>query len=284
IISFSGLLSGKKALEQPWMAEYIDKKLTIDASVTYAALGWKPTPRYHILQRLLFLTEKMITHPYDWNFRNEIIIHKVAYRESTIIYDILIQHRNLLIDKIIKQVFLPENKGRFPNYSRMDRELLKWYITLNYQLIATTVRDRDRSIIPSFVQQVAHKRYIEGFSVKEVKDLILFTGKTMEAFLLERPELRSFKQRVEDYIILTTQYAIDELKDTYDVLKEILGTPSPQQVALIKENEKLTKSENIKLIVERLEDIGSNLFSYRPNGEVIFKKYGALIKLSPPNE
>jgi len=151
-------------------------------------------------------------------------------------------------------------------------------------LIATTVRDRDRSIIPSFVQQVAHRRIIEGFNVKEVKDLILFTGKTMEAFLLEKPELKGFKQRVEDYIVLTAQYAADELEDNYDVLKGILGTPLLKQAVSIKENEKLTKSKNIKVIVEQLEDIGANLLSYYPEGEVIFKKYGALIKLSPPNE
>jgi len=283
-LSFLGWLTGKETLEKPWMAGYIDKKLTIDASATYTALDWNPTPRYHILRRLLFLTEKMTSHPYDWTFRNEISIHKVAYRKSTIIYDILVQHRDVLINMVIKEVIQPKNKIRFPNYSKMDREMLKWYITLNYQLIATTVRDRDRSIIPNFLQQVAHRRYIEGFTVKEVKDLILFTGKTIEAFLLNRPELKDFKQRVEDYIVLTVQYAADELEDTYDVLKKILGTSPPKQAVSIKEQEKLTNSKNIKLIVEQLEDIGANLFSYRPNGEVMFKKYGVLIKLSPPNE
>lgn len=281
VLSLSRWLTGKETLEKPWMAQYIDKKLTIDASATYRALGWSPTLRYLILRRLLFLTEKMITHPYDWNFRNEISIHKVAYRKSTIIYDILIQHRDVLIGMILKDVTLPENKARFPNYSKMDREMLKWYITLNYQLIATTVRDRDRFILSNFVQQVAHRRYIEGFNVKEVKDLILFTGKTMEVFLLQRPELKGFKQRVEDYIILTAQYVIDELEDTYDVLKGVLGTLPPQEAASIKENEKLTNSKNIKLIIEQLEDIGANLLSYRPNGEVMFKKYGALIRIKP---
>jgi len=106
----------------------------------------------------------------------------------------------------------------------------------------------------------------------------------MEAFLLKRPELKGFKQRVEDYIILTARYAMDELEDAYEVLKEILETPPPMQVASIKETEKLTHSKNIKLMVEQLEDIGANLLSYHPSGEVMFKKYGALIKLSPPNE
>jgi hypothetical protein len=44
-----------------YMAGYIDKKLSVDASATYNALRWTPTPRYHILRRSLFLTEKMNT-------------------------------------------------------------------------------------------------------------------------------------------------------------------------------------------------------------------------------
>ncbi|MBW1609258.1 MAG: hypothetical protein JRJ74_14330 [Deltaproteobacteria bacterium] len=91
IISLSGWLNGKKTLEQPWMAKYIDKKLDVDASATYKALDWKPKPRYHILRRLLFLTEKRISHPYDWTFRNEILVHKAGYRKSTIHYAIFHQ-------------------------------------------------------------------------------------------------------------------------------------------------------------------------------------------------
>ncbi len=284
VLSCSRWLTGKENLEKPWMVQYIDKKLNIDASATYKALGWTPTSRYFILHRLLFLTEKITTHPYDWNFRNEISIHKVAYRKSTIIYDILIQNRDLLIDMILKEVTLTKNRVLFPNYSGMDPEMLRWYITLNYQLIATTVRDRNRLIISNFVQQLAHRRYIEGFNVKEVKDLILNTGKTMEAFLLKRPELKGLKKHVVDYIVLTAQYAADELEDNYDFLKGILGTPLPKEIFSIKENEKLTKSKNIKLIVEQLEDIGANLLSYYPEGEIVYKKYGALIKLSSPNK
>jgi nucleoside-diphosphate-sugar epimerase len=89
IISLFGRLSGKDTLEQPWMTKYVDKQLSVDASATYNTLGWKPTPRYHILRRLLFLTEKMTGHPNNWRFRNEVILKKVAYRNSIIIYDIL---------------------------------------------------------------------------------------------------------------------------------------------------------------------------------------------------
>lgn len=282
IISFLGWLNGKNTLEQPWMAKYIDKKLNVDASATYDALGWKPIPRYRILRRLLFLTEKMTNYPNDWTFRNEILINKVAYRKSTTIYDILTESRELLVDKIIQEVISPQNKHRFSNYRKMDRELLKWYITLNYQLVATTVKNRDRSIIPSYAKEIAYRRYIEGFKAREVKDLMIFTGKTMKESLLAKRELKDWGQRVDDYIILTSQLASDEFEDTY----EMLESQAPEQVALIKDIdvEPLTSSENLKQIVRLLEDIHSDPLTKRPSADVTFKNYGVLIKLKTPNE
>ena len=262
MLSFFGWLTGAETLEKPWMAEYIDKKLTIDASVTFKALDWKPTPRYHILRRLLFITEKMIIHPKNWEFRNELLLQRVAYRKSTEIYDILVEFRESLVNQLVKEVMKPENEERFPNYRKMDQDLLKWYITLNYQLVSTTVRNRDRAMIPNYAQVIAYRRFVEGFTAKEVKDLMFLTAKTMEESLLERPELKDSKQRVDDYIILTAQLAIDEFEDTY----EILGTYPPEEVAAIDTIKSVTGSHDLKRIVLQLEDICSDSLSHQLSG------------------
>jgi nucleoside-diphosphate-sugar epimerase len=214
VISFLGRLNSKKTLEQPWMADYIDKKLNVNASDTYNALGWKPAPRYHILRRLLILTEKATSHPDDWTFRNEIFLQRVAYRKSTTIYDILTELRESLVEEIIEEIMKPEYGQRFPNYRKMGLETLKWYINLNYQLVAATVKSRDRSIISAYAREIAYKRHFDGFGVKEVRDLWLLIGNTMKESLLTRPELQDSKQRVDNCIILTSQLAADEFEDT----------------------------------------------------------------------
>jgi nucleoside-diphosphate-sugar epimerase len=263
VISFLGWLIGKKTLEQPWMTGYIDKKLSVDASATYNALNWKPTPRYHILRRLLFLTEKMISHPNNWTFRNEVLIKKVAFRKSTEIYDILSELRESLVDKIIQEVVMPENEHRFPNYSKMYPELLKWYITLNYQLVAASVRSRDRSIIPIYAREIAFKRYMNGFKAQEVKDIMLLIGETMKDSLLTRPELKGSKRQVDDYIILTSQLAADEFEDAYEILED----QPPEHKDSIKDIAQLISIENLKRLVWQLEDFYSELLSNRPGRE-----------------
>jgi nucleoside-diphosphate-sugar epimerase/glycine cleavage system H lipoate-binding protein len=214
IISFLGRLNSKKTLEQPWMADYIDKKLNVNASATYNALGWKPTPRFHILQRLLILTEKATSHPNDWTFRNEILHQRVAYRKSTFIYDILTELRESLVEKIVEEILTPEYEQRFPNYRKMDLESLKWYITLNYQLVTATVKSRDRSIISAYARDIAYKRYFDGFGVKEVRDLWLLIGNMMKESLLTRPELKDSEHRMDDYTILTSKLIAGKFEDT----------------------------------------------------------------------
>jgi nucleoside-diphosphate-sugar epimerase len=262
IMSFLGWLTGEEPLEKPWMAEYIDKKLTIDASVTFRTLNWMPTPRYHILRRLLFITEKMVLYPKNFEFRNELLLERVAYRASTEIYNILMELRESLVDQLMEEVMKPEHGQRFPNYQKMNSDLLKWYITLNYQLVSATVRNRNRSMIPNYAQVIAYRRFVEGFKAREVKDLMLLTGKTMEASLLERSGFKNSKQRVDDYIILTSQLAIDEFEDTYEILK----TYPPDQFAAIDTVESLSSSEDLKRIVLQLEDICSDSLSHQLSG------------------
>lgn len=280
VISFLGWLNGKKTLEQPWMAGYIDKKLSVDASATYNALNWKPTPRYHILRRLLFLTEKMISHPNNWTFRNEVILKKVAFRKSTEIYDILSELRESLVDQIIQEVITPENEHRFPNYRKMYPELLKWYITLNYQLVVATVRSRDRSIIPIYAREIAFKRYIDGFKAQEVKDIMFLIGKIMKESLLKRPELKGSKRQVDDYIILTSQLAADEFEDAY----EILENQPPEHMNSIKDIAQLISIENLKRIVRQLEDFYSDSMSNRLGREEVFNNYTFFVTLDSQNE
>ena len=279
-ISFLGWLNGKKTLEQPWMAGYIDKNLNVDASATYTALNWKPTPRYHILRRLLFLTEKMNSHPNNWIFRNEVLIKKVAFRKSTEIYDILSKSRESLVDKIIEDVIKPENKHRFPNYRKMYPELLKWYITLNYQLVVASVRSRDRSIIPIYAREIAFKRYMDGFKAKEVKDIMFLIGETMKDSLLTRPELKGSKRQVDDYIILTSQLAADEFEDAYEILED----QPPEHMDSIKDVTQLISIENLKRIVRQLEDFYSELLSNRPCGEEVFDNCTFFVTLDRQNE
>jgi len=135
-------------------------------------------------------------------------------------------------------------------------------------------------MIPGYAQEIAHRRYLYGFGAQEVKDLMHLIAKTMRDALLLRPELKDSKQKVDDYIILTSQLAADEFEDIY----EYLQNQSKYRLTPAKETEQLTSSENLKKIVQHLEGVHVDPLSNRPRADVGFKDYGVMITLSDQDE
>jgi len=237
--------------ERFWMMKYIDKKLTVDASNTYQKLGWKPTPRLTVVRRLLFMIEKMKSHPGAWTIRNEAALLRVAQRPNLLIHDVLVLIREDTIDKIIAKILLPENKSCFLNYQSMDDKLIRWHITLIYQLITTGVRTRDRMLLRNYAHIISYRRYIERFKVDEVSKCMLSIGEVISDALKEHSELKNMEQRIYDFITMTFQLAVDEIEDTF----ERISTESPEVISAVDKASILSSSTDLERVVQELEDI-----------------------------
>ncbi|MDO9263230.1 MAG: NAD(P)-dependent oxidoreductase [Desulfosalsimonadaceae bacterium] len=247
-------LMGKHSLEQPWMAEYIDKQLRVDATATFRALGWKPSPRYHILRRMLFLTENMKNHPNNWAFRNETLLRRFATRKSSLIYDIMMEERDAMIEKIAEEIRAQGNVERFSHYRRMDPDLLRWDIHLHYQMLAATVKNRDRTMVQNFAQVIATHKYMGGFPAAEVKNFMMTIGNNVKKTMVASPRLMdetgAQTRRIDDYIIHTIQFAVDEVEDTFEILK----ISPPEHFNENQPVEPLDRSEPVRRMIRRLED------------------------------
>jgi len=237
--------------ERLWMMKYVDKKLTVDASATFQKLDWEPTPRLTVLRRSLFMLEKMKSHLDAWNLRNEAALLRVAQRPNLLIHDIMVELREETIEKIIAKILLPENKSCFFNYQAMDEKLIKWHITLIYQLITTGVRTRDRMLLRNYAQIISYRRFIEGYKVDEVANCMLSIGEVISDALKEHPEMENMEQRIYDYITMTFQLAVDEIEDSF----ERIATQSPEVISAVDKASILSSSADLERVVQELEDI-----------------------------
>jgi len=237
--------------ERLWMMKYVDKKLTVDASATFKKLDWEPTPRLTVLRRSLFMLEKMKSHLDAWNLRNEAALLRVAQRPNLLIHDIMVELREETIEKIIAKILLPENKSCFFNYQAMDEKLIKWHITLIYQLTTTGVRTRDRMLLRNYAQIISYRRFIEGYKVDEVANCMLSIGEVISDALKEHPEMEKMEQRIYDYITMTFQLAVDEIEDSF----ERIATQSPEVISAVDKASILSSSKDLERVVQELEDI-----------------------------
>lgn len=250
---FLGRLLGRDVFEEPWMAAYIDKQLNVDPSATYQQLGWQPKHRRQVLRRLLFLTENMSNYPNNWKMRNEAMLQRVAVRENILIYDLLHDLRPVILDEIVTEAIHPEKSHIFPNYQQKEKRLLRWYIALNYQLLAVTIRNQDRSMIQNYAQQIASRRFAEGFAVREIQAMLMLIGETVNKYLARQPDFFNY-QDLDNFINLTVQYMADEIEDSYD---ELASRP-PGDVTRVDDVQDLSNSEVLKQLVHQLEEIGGD--------------------------
>ncbi|MCP5103605.1 MAG: NAD-dependent epimerase/dehydratase family protein [bacterium] len=212
-------LIGKRPVERPWMLKYLDLKLEIDSSYTRKVLSWEPAPRFHILRRMLYLIEKMKNRPEEWHYWNARAMKRVALRPNLLIYDVMVQVKDEMIDEIKRTLLNPRRKGEFSSYQNINKENLHWDVGVYYQLLTASVRNKDRLILMDYAREILCPiRFSEGFSAAEVCTAILDTGKIIISRLLSRPELEGMAHLIHDYILLTLQLMVDEIENSFERL------------------------------------------------------------------
>lgn len=215
-LDFFGRLIGKRPFERPWMIKYLDWKLHTDASYTREALSWAPTPRYHILRRLLFMIEKMKSDPGEWHRKNATALKRVALRPNLKIYEVLVKTKYEIIDEIKSVLADPEKNRQFPNYLKMDKSAVDWAVGMIFQLIASSVRNNDRMLLLNYIRELSGVRFGEGFPAREICDALTGVGEIISTKLRGESELKGLEQNIHDYITLSIQMMMDEVEDTFE--------------------------------------------------------------------
>lgn len=246
----SGKFFGKETFEKPWMIKYIDTKLIVENSFTAKVLSWQTTHRYDVIRRLLFIIDKMKNNPADWKIRNEAAMIKIASRPNMIAYNIIAECRDTIVQKMISYVLSPENNSRFFHYQKIDNNLLKWFITLSYQVLAVNIKSKDRQLLRNYIYAITYRRYLEGFNVQEIIDFIQSIVNIIISTLTSMIEHRAVKKEIYDYINLMTQQTLDEIEDYYEFVQEHSISGTSQEKATI-----LSSTDELKRIVSELEDV-----------------------------
>jgi nucleoside-diphosphate-sugar epimerase len=228
-----GRLIGKRPFERPWMLKYLDYKLDIDASYTRKALSWEPTPRHHILRRILFLIEKMKSDPMEWYRKNTTALKRISLRPNLLIYEIMSKLKDEITTDIKRMLLDPAQNSEFPNYQKQDKDMLYSYVNLIYQLLSSSVRMNDRMLLLDYIREISTVRFNEGFSCKEICSALFKIGEIVRLKLNAEPELKTLGQEIHDYISITIQLTVDEVENTFESFSKQVSIPGETEIEAI---------------------------------------------------
>jgi hypothetical protein len=232
------------------MMKYIDRKLVVRADHTFEALSWKTSPRNDILRRLLFMIENIKNHYVDWTVKNETALHRISTRFNVKAYEVMMRHRDFIRNKMVDHVYNVDNGQAFEHYRSMDKLVLKWYITMLYQLIATSIKVGDRILIRKYIQAIAYRRYNSGFSSGEVVGFLSAFEKIMLSELLIDPEAQETREQLFTAVSIAIQMSIDEIEESFEIFET--GTSGIVQLPEVMSS--LQNVGNLKSIITDLED------------------------------
>ncbi len=186
---------------------------------TRKILSWEPSPRLHILRRLLYLVEKIKTQPEEWQYRNSRAMKRVPQRPNLLVYDVMVKRKQEMIDEIKSHLLNPNRNTDFSDYQKINRENFNWDIGVFYQLLTASVRNKDRMLLINYAHDLLIPiRFSEGFNSREVCTAILDTGTIVVSRLLKEPELKGMAELIHDYIVLTIQLTVDEVESGFEKL------------------------------------------------------------------
>ncbi len=214
-----GRLLGVRPFERTWMAEYIDRQLTVKATQSRAILGWGPRPRLDILRRMPFLIENLKMDPLEWHRRNHAAMKQVELQINLRIHELLEKHEDEISDEFKRRLTGPEGRQRFPAYQHVNADLLSWRTKLLLRNLKSAVRTRERAVFAAYCGDLAERRFEEGYPGDQVCDALRMLNHICFKTLLRDPEAGGLKRDMIDHITLTLRAGCDRAQEVFEELE-----------------------------------------------------------------
>ncbi len=214
----TGIIS--KPFERPWMLGYLDKKMIVDASYTMRELGWKPTPRYHIERRMIFLVVNNKSHFGEWQIKNEAALKRKLNRINIKIYESLLLKKEQLTETISNKLIKSEKTKVLSKYRDTDKKEVYSFISSLFCLLMASVRSGDRSFVLKYIYDVALERFALGFEVADMHNALDKINEIVVDDLTGSSEMELTQQEIYDHIEIAIQLARDETEEIFEILSE----------------------------------------------------------------
>ena len=229
-----GRLLGRRPFERPWMVEYIDESLEVDASRSHALLDWQPRARLYMDRRMAFLIEHRKTDPLEWAQRNEAVQKRVRLRPNLRVHRLLEAHQEEIRRRVLAELLAgrADEGGRFRATKQVSPQVLEWRFTVAWRHILNSVRAQERGLFLGYCRDFASTRFAEGVPVVEILGVLRLIERTAVAVVREDPDAAGLEAALYAHLTMTIEFGCDQVIEVYEDLsgEEIADEGRPTSV------------------------------------------------------
>lgn len=211
-----GRVLGERPFERPWMADYIDRAMEVDASRTRRRLGWAPRARLEVLNRIPFMVENLKTDPMEWYRRNREALEHLALRPGFRVYRLMIKHGQEIAERYLRLLSGAEGGVELPGYRRLPPEEREWSARLAVQNLSQAIRAGEKRSFMTYCRDFAERRVQQGFGVAELVHALRSLERIALETLKRDPEAQGLDRAMRDYVSMTLEFGIDQVIEAYE--------------------------------------------------------------------
>lgn len=215
-----GRLSGEVAFEQPWMADYVDEVMTVDASRSRERLQWEPRERLEILRRLPFMLANRRGYPEEWLRRNRAAMKATRLRPNLRVHALLRNHEEEIVERFTRALLAKSATGDLTSYAQVPERDHEWNHRLILHNLLGTIRTRERVILLEYCRQLARRRWEQGFLADELCGALEELDRICTEVLMEDPEAVDVLPYLQQYVSMNVRFACDEIQEAFESLGE----------------------------------------------------------------
>jgi nucleoside-diphosphate-sugar epimerase len=207
---------GERPFERPWMADFIDTRLVVDARRTRARLDWAPHPRLAILHRLPFMIENRKTDPLQWLRVNREALEHLTPRPGFAVYRLLKRHEPAIgaaFDSLFDRADGPPELARYRALSEDERH---WHRQLLLGSLLNAVRTGEKVPFMTRCRELATRRQQQGFPLVEVIAALQALERIALATLAPEADAAGLGQALHDHLGMTIEFGIDQVLEVYE--------------------------------------------------------------------
>lgn len=212
-----GRLTGTRPLERPWMADYIDTVMAVDASRTRRRLAWAPRPRLEIIRRMPFILENRKTDPVTWAELNRAVLPRVRIPPNLKIHWLLEQHQEEVMRRFTELLTGPQGRERFARYQALTPDQHAWHHRLVYRSLLNAVRTNDKGVFMGYCRDLAEQRMKEGYTANELCGALEALNLVCWRALRRDPETRGMRQAIFDHVTSTLRSGCDQAQEVFEL-------------------------------------------------------------------
>lgn len=210
----AGRALGNRPFERTWMADYVDRRMEIDAGRTRARLGWAPTPRLSLLARLPFLIEHRRENPLEWHRRNRQALEHLQLTPHFRVYRLLKKHEPA-VEQALRSA-LEERARTEPAAGAVPPERRFWDHQVSLRNLIAAVGSGENGPLLEWSGELARRRLAEGMVVDEVVAAFRLLEEAVTATLRGDPEGRELGPAIRDLIDTPIEFAIDRVLEVFE--------------------------------------------------------------------